>query len=187
MATLTFSVGTGASVAALDGIALGAPVGFLVGSGVGTGTNAVGLGDMVGLAETTAVGAADATSDGMAVTLANGAALGLRDIEGAVVFSATGAWVGGRVGAIVSVTFGIEGDEVGSSLVILFIGRLGAGVCALTVIISTIHRKRNSVFVFDAMFTVYSYREAIRRNELIGCMFCNERSSYFPNGWCTTQ
>ena len=141
MPTLTFSVAMGGSVADLDGMALGAPVGFFVGSGVGTGTRGVGFGEVDGLAEATAVGAADATSDGIAVASAIGATLGLLDTEGAVVFTFTGAMVGTRVGVIVSVTFGMEGTEVGVSLVILLPTGLGAIVCALTVIISTQHCK----------------------------------------------
>ena len=88
---------------AFDGIALGIPVGFFVGAAVGTGTNGVGLGEMDGLAETVTVGAIDATSDGIAVAFAVGAALGLADIEGAVVFTAIGALVGERDGALVIV------------------------------------------------------------------------------------
>jgi hypothetical protein len=152
MATLTFLVATGGCVAAIEGIVLGAPVGFFVGAAVGTGTRGDGFGENDGLADTTAVGAFDATSDGIAVAFGVGAKLGLLDMEGAVVFNATGAVVGARVGAIVTVEFGIEGDEVGSSLkVILLPTGVGAGVCAVTVIISTIHRKRRQVFVIAAI------------------------------------
>lgn len=155
MATLTFSVATGGCVAAIEGIALGAPVGFFVGAAVGTGTRGVGFGEIDGLADATAVGAFDATSDGIAVAFAVGAELGLLDMEGAVVFTATGAVVGGRVGAIVTVEFGIDGDEVGSSLkVILSSTGLSVGVCAVTVIISTIHRKRRHVLVITFMIDI---------------------------------
>ena len=118
MRFLTLTVATGGAVVAFDGIALGIPVGFFVGAAVGTGTNGVGLGDLDGLAETVTVGAIDATSDGIAVAFAVGAALGLADIEGAVVFTALGALVGERDGAIVIVILGTEGDIVGSSLVV---------------------------------------------------------------------
>jgi hypothetical protein len=104
-----------AVVAAIDGIALGAPVGFLVGTAVFTGTGTKGVGFTDGLAEATTVGAFDATSDGIDVMFGEGAALGTT--VGAVVLMATGASVGWRVGASVIVAF--DGAEVGVAVVVL--------------------------------------------------------------------
>ena len=85
------------------------------------------------------------------VALGVGAALGLFDIEGAVVLIITGGLVGARVGDRVSVIFGMDGAEVGSSIVKLLPTGLGAIVCALTVNINIMHCKRWHVIVFLKM------------------------------------
>ena len=135
---------------------LGTPVGFLVGGSVGVCISGVGFGDMDGLADIMAVGAVEFMSDGIAVSRVEGAELGTKDMVGADVFTIiTGASVGIRVGVIV--IFGMDGDDVGSSLVIfIVVGAMftgicvGAGVvCALTVSITIKHRTRRHAFVID--------------------------------------
>lgn len=117
----------------------------------GIGISGVGFGDTDGLAETTAVGAVEFVSDGIAVSPVEGAELGNKDMVGADVFTIiTGASVGVRV-----VIFGMDmdGDDVGSSLVVIFIAVIfsgvGAGVCALTTSITMKHRTRRHAFVID--------------------------------------
>lgn len=123
---------------------------------MGIGISGVGFGDMDGLADITAVGAVEFMSDGIAVSRVEGAELGIKDMVGADVFTIiTGASVGIRVGVIV--IFGMDGDDVGSSLVIfIVVGAMftgicvGAGVvCALTVSITIKHRTRRHAFVID--------------------------------------
>ena len=123
---------------------------------MGIGISGVGFGDMDGLADIMAVGAVEFMSDGIAVSRVEGAELGTKDMVGADVFTIiTGASVGIRVGVIV--IFGMDGDDVGSSLVIfitvgsMFTGIcVGAGVvCALTASITIKHRTRRHAFVID--------------------------------------
>jgi hypothetical protein len=148
-------------------MALGAPVGFFVGFFVGSGIRGIGFGDEVGLAEATGVGAFDWASDGIAVAFIEGAILGLLEMEGAVVFRATGAVVGTRVGAIVPFISGMMGDNVGTSLIVILLIVLvgvGAVVCAMTVIIIITHCKIIHVHVLAVIADVEEC-----------CMLYNER------------